>query len=275
MSTIRALLAEVDRDPSRRLRDRDLRARGLEPRTVRRWFKKHHGMTFHAYQRARRLGRALRQLSNGAPITRAAFDSGYDSVSGFQDALRRITGHSPSRGRNATVVHLCRAHTPLGPMLLGATEEGVCLLEFTDRPMLETQLRRLSRRLDCAYVPEANPVARELKVQLGEYFDGTRMEFDVPLVTPGSEFQRRVWQALRGIRYGATRTYTELARQLDRPEAVRAVGRANGDNRIAIVIPCHRVVGADGQLTGYGGGLWRKRLLLEWERQTAGSESFE
>lgn len=262
---IRELLEEIEGSPTRRLRDRDLRSRGLQPATVRRWFKKHHGMTFHAYQRALRLGRALGQLVGGAEITGAAFGSGYESLSGFQEALRQITGRSASRSRGTTVVHLSRVLTPLGPMLAGATDEGVCLLEFTDRPMLETQLRRLDQRLDAAFVPGRNDLGRRLEGELKEYFEGTLREFRTPLVAPGSEFQQRVWTALRDIPYGSTRSYAAQAEMIGSPGAVRAVGRANGDNRIAIVIPCHRVVGSDGALTGYGGGLWRKRWLLHHE----------
>ncbi len=264
---IRALLAEIDRNPLGRLRDQDLRGRGLDPVTVRRWFKTHHGMTFQAYQRARRLARAIGQLADGAEITRTAFDNGYDSLSGFQDALRQITGRSASRSRDATVVHLSRVLTPLGPMLLGATDAHVCLLEFTDRRMLETQLERVSRRLRCAFVPGSNDVSQQMEAELEAYFAGTLQEFTTPLETPGSEFQQRVWRALREIPYGAVRSYAEQARMIGEPQAVRAVARANGDNRIAIVIPCHRVVGSDGTLTGYGGGLWRKRWLLHREAQ--------
>ena len=262
---IRELLAEVEADPGARLKDRDLRARGLDPTTVRRWFKEHHGITFHGSQRARRLTRAIGELASGAPITEAAFGNGYDSLSGFQEALRQITGRSASRSRDATLVHLTRVLTPLGPMLLGSTDEGVCLLEFTDRRMLETQLRRLSHGLDCAFVPGATEAGRQLERELAEYFAGERDDFTAPLVLAGTDFQKKVWSALLEIPFGSTRSYGEQATSIGAPSAVRAVARANGDNRIAIVIPCHRVIGADGQLTGYGGGLWRKRWLLHHE----------
>lgn len=266
---IRRLLAELERDPTRRYRDDDLRARGLDPAAVRRWFKRHHGMTFQAYQRALRLGSALGKLARGEPVTRTAFDSGYDSLSGFQEALRRITGRSPARSRDVEVVHLTRVITPIGPMLLGATDRGVCLLEFTDRRMLETQLRRIARQLDCVFVPGANEHARRLKAELEAYFAGALRTFETPLDMFGTPFQRRVWEALLQIPYGETRSYAEQARAIGEPNAVRAVARANGDNRIAIVIPCHRVIGSDGKLTGYGGGLWRKQYLLELERARA------
>ena len=109
------------------------------------------------------------------------------------------------------------------------------------------------------------------ETQIGEYFRGERRGFDLPIELCGTDFQREVWTALRGIDYGTTCSYADTARSIGRAQAVRAVGRANGMNAIAIVVPCHRVVGADGKLTGYGGGLWRKQRLLDLERENAGS----
>ena len=154
--------------------------------------------------------------------------------------------------------------TPLGPMLAAATDAGVCLLEFFDRRMLRTQLAILERRLG-RVVPGRHGHLERLQAQLAEYFAGTRREFSVPLLAPGSPFEHRVWDKLREIPAGETRSYDALAIALGRPGAARAVGRANGRNRLAIVIPCHRVIGADGGLTGYGGGLWRKQALLDLE----------
>jgi AraC family transcriptional regulator of adaptative response/methylated-DNA-[protein]-cysteine methyltransferase len=150
-------------------------------------------------------------------------------------------------------------------MLIGATDEGVCLLEFADRRMLETELGQLVRFLNCVFVPGANKVAKQLETELRQYFAGTLKKFSVPLVTPGTEFQKRAWSALIDIPYGSTRSYAEQARRINKPASVRAVARANGMNRVSIVIPCHRVVGSNGSLTGYGGGLWRKRWLLNHE----------
>jgi AraC family transcriptional regulator, regulatory protein of adaptative response / methylated-DNA-[protein]-cysteine methyltransferase len=270
---IKELLAELEREPTKRIRDRDLRARGLEPATVRRWFNEHHRMTFHAYQRSLRLGGALRSLSNGARITDAAYTSGYDSLSGFQEALKQITGKSASQSRDAEVVWLSRVTTPVGPMLLGASRDGVCLLEFTDRRMLETQLKRIMAKLKCVFLPGPNQWTEQLETELEEYFARRLREFVTPLVTVGTDFQMRTWSALRTIGYGETRSYGQQAALMGVPKAVRAVARANGDNRIAIVIPCHRVVGADGTLTGYGGGLWRKRWLLHHEGVLQGEET--
>jgi AraC family transcriptional regulator of adaptative response/methylated-DNA-[protein]-cysteine methyltransferase len=277
---LEGLLRDIDEDPARRWRDADLRAAGLDPARVRRWFKRHHGMTFHAYQRARRLGLALGQIRNGDDIMGTAYDHGYESLSGFRDAFAHLFGEPPGKATRpsasareantageggVTHVVVTRVLTPLGPLVAGATDEGLCLLEFADRPMLETQIKRLRRHMNCAVTPGSNEHIDRIEEELGEYFDGTRTDFDVPLVVPGTDFQRQVWSALRAIPYGETRSYEDIARAIDNPRAVRAVGRANGDNRIPIVIPCHRVVRADGSLGGYGGELWRKRFLLQLE----------
>lgn len=263
---LRALLVAVDDDPTRRWTDADIRAHGLSPERVRRWFQRHHGMTFHAYSRARRLGSALGWMRDGAEVTRAAFDSGYDSLSGFNEAFRRYFGSSPTATTGRSPVHVHRIVTPLGPMLVGATDGALCLLEFVDRRALANQIKRIGSKLDAVFVPGANALVEQVAEQVGDYFDGRRFDFDVPMAVVGTPFQKIVWRALTAIPYGETRTYKQLATSIGRPEAVRAVGNANGNNAMAIVVPCHRVVGADGRLVGYGGGLWRKRRLLELER---------
>jgi len=262
---LRELLSAVEDDPGRRWRDQDLRALQLDPTRVRRWFKKHHGMTFHAYQRARRLGAALGRVRQGDDLTDTAYGAGYESPSGFRDAWARLFGQSPGRARNTTRVLVTRILTPLGAMVAAATDDQLCLLEFADRRMLATQIARVGRLLDAAFAPGDNDVLTSAAQQLGEYFGGRRRRFDLPLLTPGTDFQRAVWAQLQTIPYGQVRSYRDQARAIGRPDAVRAVGKANGDNRIAIVVPCHRVVGADGKLTGYGGELWRKRALLDLE----------
>jgi AraC family transcriptional regulator of adaptative response/methylated-DNA-[protein]-cysteine methyltransferase len=191
----------------------------------------------------------------------------YESLSGFHEAFRRETGSTPGKGVEESPILLHRLTTPLGPMIAGADERALYLLEFADRRMLETQLERVRAETGRVAVPGVNEVIRQIGAELDAYFAGERRDFTVPLETPGSDFQRAVWEELRRIPYGETRSYGEQARRLGLPpEMVRAVGRANGDNRVAIVIPCHRVIGADGKLTGYGGGLWRKRRLLDLER---------
>ena len=265
------LIEEVEADPSQRLKDADLRQRGLEPAAVRRHFRLAYGMTFHAYCRARRLGAAFAAIRRGGSIDDAVFDHGWESHSGFREAFARATAASPGAARDKDYIRLAWIRTPLGPMAAGATETAVCLLEFSDRRMLEAQALALTRHLGLPLLPGSSPLFGRLETELQEYFAGKRRAFDLPLEDPGTEFQRRVWEALRRIPYGETRSYAELARELGRPGAARAVGRANGLNRIAILIPCHRVVNADGSLGGYGGGLWRKLRLLENEGALPGS----
>lgn len=262
---LQGLLAAVDAEPQRRWRDADLRAMGLHPERVRRWFQRHHGMSFHAYCRARRLGLAMGRLKEGEDVLEAGLAYGWESASGFQEAARRWLGEPPRSAAAGRTVYLERLATPLGTMLAGATDEALCLLDFADRRQLESQLARIRERLNCRFLPTRNDVIARTDEQLGEYFEGRRRAFEIPLELVGTPFQEAVWRALLEIPYGATESYGELARRIGRPTAIRAVARANGDNRIPIVIPCHRVIGADGRLTGYGGGLWRKQRLLELE----------
>lgn len=162
-------------------------------------------------------------------------------------------------------VDTAEIETPIGTMLAAATETHLVLFEFPHRRMIDTQLDRVRRVMRCDLAPGDSPVFALLRTELGEYFAGDRREFTVPLHAPGTPFQTRVWDALRRIPCGTTTTYGRLAETIGRPTAVRAVARANGDNRIAILIPCHRVIGSNGELVGYGGGMWRKKKLLELE----------
>ena len=263
---LRDLLSAIEEEPARRWTDQDIRRRGLSPERVRRWFKRNHGMTFQAYSRARRLGSALGRVKEGDQVSRAAFEAGYDSLSGFQEAFKRYFGDSPTSLEGHRIVHVHRAPTPLGPMLLGATDDALCLAEFVDRRMLPTQIKRIRRRLGAVFVPTTNPVIEAFAGELGRYFEGDLSAFQTSLQPCGTPFQHEVWDALAEIPFGETRSYAELASSIGRPTAVRAVGSANGANALAIVIPCHRVVGADGRLVGYGGGVWRKQRLLDLER---------
>lgn len=165
----------------------------------------------------------------------------------------------------ATVIYLQVLETPLGNMLACATDKGICLLEFIDRRAFVTELKDLKRLLRASIEAGTNQHLIALEKQLNEYFLKTRKVFDLPLITPGTEFQNIVWKKLMDIPYGETRSYKEQSIAVGNSGAIRAVGTANGANRIAIVIPCHRVIGEDGSLTGYGGGLKRKRWLLDFE----------
>ena len=224
-------------------------------------------MTFHAYQRMLRINNALRNIKNGDKVIEAAYDSGYESLSGFQHSFKKVVSQNPSESKNGNVLSFERFSTPLGPMLAIGNDEGIYLLEFTDRRALESELKQLEKYFKATILPGANKHINELKKQLNEYFEGTRKQFTVPLKTFGTEFQKKAWEALLTIPFGTTRSYKEQAEIIKHPKAVRAVGTANGCNRIAIVIPCHRVIGENGKLTGYGGGLWRKQWLLDLEKK--------
>lgn len=263
---IRSLLDELANDPALKLKDADLIARGLEPNTIRRWFLKNHQMTFHAYQRMYRINTAFKNIQQGQSVTTTAFDSGFESLSGFGDSFKNIFGFSPAKGKSRRVIDLKRLETPLGTMFACAVKEGVCLLEFTDRKMLETEFRFLSKTMNAIIIQGRNEHFALLEKELEEYFAGGRKKFSVPIVTPGSSFQNSVWQALQAVPYGETSSYQQQAAMIARPDAIRAVANANGMNKISILVPCHRVIGADGSLTGYGGGIWRKQWLLAMER---------
>jgi AraC family transcriptional regulator of adaptative response/methylated-DNA-[protein]-cysteine methyltransferase len=267
---VQRLMDLIDAEPNRRLHDADLRQLGTDPARVRRYFLDHYGMTFHAYCRGRRLQGALRALRSGDALDDVALGSGWESHSGFRDAFAKTFGTSPGQGRNASCVVTTAIDTPLGPVIVGATDEGLCLLEFTDRRMLEAQIVRLTKLLRQPLVPGEHPHLAHTRVELAQYFAGTLTDFTVPLVFRGTPFEERVWRRLVQIPHGQTMSYAELATAVDSPGGQRAAGRANGMNRVSILIPCHRVVNSDGKLCGYGGGLWRKHWLLEMEKKGAG-----
>jgi AraC family transcriptional regulator of adaptative response/methylated-DNA-[protein]-cysteine methyltransferase len=260
------LLRAVEQAPTERFRDEDLLGLNIDPSTARRQFKRYFGMTFHAYHRARRMGLALHEVRKGNDVIDAQIETGFESASGFRDAFAKVFGKAPSSAKNVNCLYARWLETPLGAMLALADDDGLHLLEFVDRRGLENELLRLTRR-KCAIVPGDHRHLEQIAAELHGYFSGASLSFNVPLAPAGSEFQMQVWRQLQRIPPGETRSYGEMAAALGRPSAVRAVGRANGDNTLSIVIPCHRVIGADGSLTGYGGGLARKQWLLEHERK--------
>jgi AraC family transcriptional regulator of adaptative response/methylated-DNA-[protein]-cysteine methyltransferase len=265
------LVDEIEREPSSHITEGELAARGIDPATVRRDFRRHYGMTFQAYSRARRLVGALHQIREGRPLNAAVFESGYDSHSGFRDAFVRVFGKTPRATSGHGCILLTWIKSPLGPLVAGATDEGVCLVELADRRMLETQLATVRKLFKSPAVPGTNQHLRQLAAELKAYFAGTLREFTVPLLYPGTKFQQQVWDALLRIPYGETRSYEALAEKVGVCGGQRPVGRANGLNRISIVIPCHRVIRKNGQLGGYGGGLRRKQYLLDLEKRNSES----
>ena len=210
---------------------------------------------------------ACNQIQNGDQVTHAALDVGYQSLSGFRDAFQKWCGEVPVDLREGTApLVFNRILTPLGPMIAVADDEGIYLLEFFDRTALESQVKSLIRHQRRSLVSGDHPLIEQLAGELEEYFAAQRQSFEVPVVYPGTDFQVAVWNQLREIPYGTTCSYDDLARAMGKPGAQRAVGRANGDNRLAIVIPCHRVIRQDGKTGGYGGLVWRKHRLLELEK---------
>ncbi len=257
----------VEADPTGRITDQELLDRGIDPSTARRQFRRYYGMTFHAYARARRMGLALKEVAAGGSVTDAQFAQGFESASGFRDAVQRIFGAPPKNAaREGRILIAERLTTPLGRMLAVADDAGLHILDFVDRRGLERKLLTLRQRLNVTVVPGSHPVLKAVASQMAEYFAGARFHFDLPLAPLGSEWERQAWQHLQTIPVGTTQSYGEMAAALGRKGASRAVGRANGMNFISIIIPCHRVIASDGNLRGYGGGLWRKQWLLRHEQ---------
>jgi AraC family transcriptional regulator of adaptative response/methylated-DNA-[protein]-cysteine methyltransferase len=262
---VHRVLAALDAEPARRLTDARLVKLGVVPATARRYFHGRFGMTLHAYARARQLGFALDRLQDGSAVSPVAYDSGFDSESGFRDAFKKLFGTTPGEARGTAPIVATILPSPLGPLLAAATEHGLCMLEYADREKLPRQAADLSRFYGRPVIPGRNPHIERIERELSEYFGGERREFSVPLDLKGTEFQERVWKELLSVPFGETISYEELAARVGNPKAQRAVGMANGRNRVPIVVPCHRVIQKNGMLRGYGGGLWRKQFLLDLE----------
>jgi AraC family transcriptional regulator of adaptative response/methylated-DNA-[protein]-cysteine methyltransferase len=258
----------VKQFPKEKITDQRLREHNISPENTRRWFNKHYGITFHAFQRMYRVNSAYHELKKGKKTTDTAFNTAYESLSGFGYTYKKILGQSPQKSVQRNIILINRMTTPLGPMFACATDKGLCLLEFVDRRMLETEFKDLQRLLNATIMVGENEHIIQARHELAQYFNHQRQTFSVSLDTPGTDFQRSVWKALINIPFGQTRSYQEQASTMGQPKAIRAVASANGLNRIAIIIPCHRVIGKDGHLRGYGGGLERKRWLLSHEQSS-------
>jgi len=265
---VRLLVDAVEHEPEKRWRDADFDALSVHASTARRQFQKRFGMTFVEYARARRLGAAFKAIRAGERVIMAQLDAGYESGSGFRDAFAKVMG-APPASRAARALFAAWLDTPLGPMMAIGDEAALYLLEYVDRRGLERQIERLRVRAKAGIVPGRTEPIAQIEAELAAYFDGRSMRFETPLARLGSPFQNAVWDALLAIPPGQTQSYADLARAIGRPRAVRAAAQANGANQLAIVVPCHRVINADGTLCGCGGGLPRKRWLLDHERRSA------
>jgi AraC family transcriptional regulator of adaptative response/methylated-DNA-[protein]-cysteine methyltransferase len=263
---IQILVEAVEENPERRWKDKDFEDLSVNASTARRQFKKRFGMTFVAYARARRMGLAMKQIRKGEPVIEAQLSTGYESSSGFRDAFSRIMGAAPTKLNSHQILKASWIDTPLGPMIAIANEKALYLLEFVDRRGLEREVERLRLKTKSAIIPGYTHPISSIKKELKAYFEGKLTEFQTPLFLLGSDFQKQVWEELKKIPPGETRSYMAIAKAIGRPSAFRAVARANGTNQIAIVIPCHRVINTNGKLGGYGGGLSRKKWLINHEK---------
>lgn len=265
---VQALVDAVEAEPEKRWSTQDFENLAVDESTARRHFKKRFGMTFIEYARARRMGLAFKHIRSGSMVVDAQLHAGYESSSGFRDAFSKIMGVAPTRA--ASKPYLLKASwidTPLGPMVAIADETHLYLLEFVERRGLEREIERLRSRLKAAIVPGKTATLISIESELKSYFLGKLKTFKTPLMLLGSAFQKSVWEGLMRIPCGQIRSYKEQAVALGKPKAYRAVANANGANQIAIAIPCHRVINSNGDLGGYGGGLIRKKRLLEHEKK--------
>ncbi len=262
---VTTLIDALEKQPTRRWSETDIAAMGFDPSTIRRAFKRAFGMTFLEMARQRRLTQGFTTLQSGKVID-AQLDAGFDSPSAFRTAFAKLMGTAPGHFAKDALLRADHINTPLGPMIAVCDKHSLHLLEFADRKALPNELQRLHKAVKGQIGIGRHKITDQVDGALQRYFNGQCDRFDIPLTLHGSPFTKSVWAALRTIPAGSTRSYGELARDLGAPQATRAVARANGANQIALIIPCHRVIGADGALTGYGGGLWRKRQLIDLEK---------
>lgn len=173
-----------------------------------------------------------------------------------------------SRKNTKQHVYICHYTSPCGKIVLGAIGETLCLSDWYDMPCAKRNMLRLQRTLNADFVEEETETLRLAKILLDEYFSGKRQHFNIPLLTVGTCFQKRVWQALLDIPFGETRSYKQIAQNINNPKGVRAVAQAIGANGISIFVPCHRVIGSNHTLTGFSGGLEAKKTLLQLESKS-------
>ena len=266
---VQTLLKALENQPARRWSEDDVVRLGFDPSSVRRSFKRHFGTTFLEMARRARLRDGVETLSGGGRVIDAQLNAGFSSPSAFRSAFAKLLGTAPGNFARDALLKADWIDTPLGAMIAICDKSALHLLEFADRKALPNELKKLRKQARGDLGLGRTAPMEQIEAELTSFFDGKGEDFTVPLALHGTAFTRDVWRALRNIPAGETRSYSDIARRIGRPTATRAVARANGANQIAIVIPCHRVIGADGSLTGYGGGLWRKQKLIELEGRVA------
>lgn len=209
----------------------------------------------------------MKQIRSGEAMIDAQLSTGYESDSGFRDTFSRIMGVAPTKLGQSNILKASCIDTPLGPMIAIADEQALYLLEFVDCKGLEREVEHLRKTIKSAIVPGRTQPIRSIENELKNYFEGSLIEFKTPLIFLGTPFQKRVWDELKKIPFGETRSYSEIASGIGQPTAFRAVANANGVNQFAIIIPCHRVINTNGELGGYAGGITRKKWLINHEKQ--------
>lgn len=266
---VRGLLAALEAEPTRRWSEQDLIDHGYDPSTVRRSFKRALGVTFLETARLSRLRAGATERKRGARVIDAQLEAGFDSASGFRAAFAKVLGRAPSAFARDGALVADFISTPLGPMIAVADQDAVWLLEFADRKELSRELAAVEKEAQQAIGFGTSPALDALREELSAFFSGRSMLFSVPTKSYGTPFMRMVHEGLTEIPPGTTLSYGQLAERLGRPTAMRAVARANAANRLAVIVPCHRVIAADGSIAGYAGGVWRKEWLLDHERKQA------
>lgn len=265
---VQKLVQAVEENPEKKWKEKDFRELAVDESTARRQFKKRFGMTFVQYARARRMGIAMKEIRSGKAMIDAQLSTGYESGSGFRDAFSNIMGDAPSSAREDHILKASWIDTRVGPMVAIADEDKLYLLEFVDRRGLEKEIEVLRMKTRSAIIPGKTRSIESIERELDLYFKGELTEFHTPVRLIGTPFQLMVWERLKQIPSGKTRSYTDIAREIGKPTAVRAVARANGSNQLALIIPCHRVILSDGSTGGYAGGPARKKWLLELESES-------
>lgn len=268
-TVIQALVDAIEKNPYKRWKDIDFKKLSIDASTARRQFKKKFGMTFVGYARARRMGLALKSIKSGKSVMETQIETGYESSSGFRDAFSKIMGTLPNLSPHTHFLRASWIDTQLGAMLAIADDKALYLLEFVDRRGLEREIERLRIRTKLPIIPGKTEPIISIESELQKYFKGELKEFKTPLLLLGSPFQKMVWHELIKIPFGQTCSYLDIAHAINNPKSYRAVAQANGANQLSIIIPCHRIINANGELGGYGGGVARKQWLLNHEKQVA------
>lgn len=258
-------------DPNKKWDGEEIKKLGIDESTLRRAFLKDFGTTFLKYAREHRLGAIVTDIENGETIINSQLDAGFSSSSGFIDAVKKQIGTNPKNLKSQKILSAKWIDTPIGAMLGIVGDDGLHLLEFAERKGLPTEIEATKKKT--GPICFRNHIWFEtLEKELKQYFDGNFVDFTIPIVQFGTNFEKSVWEELKRIPIGETRSYSMQAIAINNPNAVRAVARANGANKVAILIPCHRVIGADGSMTGYGGKIWRKEWLLKHENKIMPSQ---